>query len=533
VLSRIDRHAPAVFTGFAMVFVLLVLFKVYASFDSIPYWDMYSSYLGFYARFTAGDWFALWEPHNEHRIVLTKLLFLMDLSALDGTTRFLWYVNVVLAGLIALLLVLFLREVPEHLAFAWTPAFLVALSFSELQKENLYWSFQSQFFLAYLLPLAALYLALLSVTRPDRSTTWFAASTGLGILSVGTMANGVLALPVLTVFALLMRMSWQRVGLLAGLSVICILVYVQGSPDNPDTPPLSQVLREEPLTLVHYVLTYLGSPFRKLGRDVASLAGLFLLILALRAAWRHIPRGRASAAEIALLGFMGYILLTAIVTAIGRVSFGVGQAGSSRYATPNLMNWCALFMLYLPWLSATPERAVKTTRALLVLMLLLFVVQLSALRPDKRATDRMGAALALELGIPDQDQVIHVYPRANEALESIDQLRDDPKAIFAMDPIKDAGDQIGTTTVAAIFACDDPAFRVTAVPDTRWSRLTGPAQPGQGQRLLLSDAGGQVLGVAIQGRAGIIGYLPQGPTPPLYIGTEAGRCGPLTVTPAP
>ncbi len=531
--SRLERRAPAIVTGFAVVFILLVLFKAYTSFDGIPYWDTYDGGLAFYSRFSGGEWQALWDPHNEHRIFLTKLLFVIDLSFMDGTTPLLWIVNLVLAGLIALVLVAFLREVPQGKAFAWMPAFLVAVSFSELQKENFYWSFQSQFFLAFLLPLAALYFALLSLTRPERSTAYFAASTGLGILSIGSMANGIFALPVLAVYALLTRMSWQRVALLAGLSVIGILFYFHGLPDKADSPSVLQVLQDKASRFVRYVLTYLGSPFKKTGKVVTSLAGLFLMVLAVRAAWKHIPRGRASAAEIALLGFMGYILLTALVTAIGRVNFGVGQATSSRYATPNVMNWCVLLLLYLPWLSATPERAVKATRALLVLLLLLFVVQLSALKPDKMATNRMGAALALELGIPDEDQVIHVYPRANHALEIIDRLRDDPKAIFAMFPIKGAGDLIGTRTTAASSACADPAFQSTPVPQTAWIRINGPGLPGQGQQLLISDEAGLVLGVAIQGRAGTIGYLQRAPTLPLYIGTEAGRCGPMVLATTP
>lgn len=532
-LSRVDRLAPALFTGFAAVFVLLVVYKMVVVFDGIPYWDMYDGTLDFYARFTAGEWHSLWEAHNEHRIVLSKLLFLVDLDLLDGTTRFLWLLNLALAGLIALLLVAFLREVPQGRAISWMPAFLVAVSFSELHKENLYWSFQSQFFLAFLLPLAALYFALLSLTRPGRSTTYFAVSMGLGILSVGAMANGILALPVLTVFALLTRMSWQRVALLASLSVIGFAVYFQGLPDKADAPSILQILQERPSRFIRYVLTYLGGAFGKTGKVIAALAGLVLVVLAVKAALKHIPRGRASAAEIALLGFMGYILLTALVTAIGRVQFGVGQAMSSRYATPNIMNWCVLLMLYLPWLSATPGRVVKTTRALLVLMILLFIVQLSALKPDKKATDRLGAALALELGIPDQDQVIHVYPAADRALEIVDKFRDDPKAIFAMQPIKGAGDLLGTRTTASISPCADPAFQSSTVPNTDWARINGSVQAGQGQRLLISDDAGLILGVAIQGRAGTIGYLQQAPTVPLFIGTEAARCGPMTLAPAP
>ena len=532
-ISRLDRLAPALFSGLAALFILLVLVKIFTSFDAVPYWDMYDGQLAFYSRFTNGDWSALWESHNEHRIALTKLAFLIDFNLLDGTTRFLWYLNFVLAALIALVLVAFLRQMPSGATFVWMPAFLVAVSFSELQKENFYWSFQSQFFLVYLLPLAALYFALLSLTQPKRTTVYFVTSTGLGILSVGTMANGIFALPVLTAYALLTRMSWQRVALLAVLSVIGFLAYFHGLPEKVDQPSALQILTQSPLKFIRYWLTYLGNPFRPANKIVAALAGLALVVLAVRVAWKHIPRGRASAAEIALLGFMGYIFLTALVTAIGRVPLGVNQAMSGRYATPNLMNWCVLAMLCLPWLSASPMRAVKATRAFLVILLLLFVVQLSALRPDKKATDRLGAALALELGIPDQDQVIHVYPKAELALQIVDRFRSDPKAIFAMFPIKDVGDLIGTRTSAAISSCADPAFKSTAVPRTTWSRVNGPVLPDQGQQLLISDDAGLIRGVAVQGRSGTIGYLQSGPTVPLYIGTEVSRCGPLAFGPSP
>ena len=55
VSSRLERRAPAIFTGFAVVFVLLVLFKAFTSFDGIPYWDMYDGGLTFYARFSGGE----------------------------------------------------------------------------------------------------------------------------------------------------------------------------------------------------------------------------------------------------------------------------------------------------------------------------------------------------------------------------------------------------------------------------------------------------------------------------------------------
>lgn len=528
-MSRVDRLAPALFTSFAAVFVLMVVYKTLASFDGIPYWDTYDGSLAFYSRFLQGDWLAVWDTHNEHRIVLTRLLFLVDLNLLDGTTPFLLYLNLVLAGFVALILLAFLREVPKGRSVSWLPAFIVAVSFSELQYENLHWSFQSQFFLAYILPLAALYFSLLSLSRPERSRSYFATSTCLGVLSIGTMANGVFTLPILTVYGILTRMSWQRVALLVEFSIVGLAVYLHGLPDKADAPSGLQVLGEEPLRFFGYVMTYLGGPFGTTGIVLAAFSGIVLVVLALNAAWKHIPRGRASAVEIALLCFMGYIFLTALVTAIGRVSFGMGQAMSSRYTTPNIMNWCLLLMLYLPWIVSTPKRVSTVTRAFLVLILLLFFVQLSAIRPDRKAIERMGAALALELGIPDQYQVSYVYPKADHALQIVDELRGDPKAIFAMEPIKEVESLIGAKTSAAISFCEDPELRATPVPNTTWTRINGPVLQIQSKRLLLSNETGLIVGIAIQGRTDTIGYLNVAPIGPLYIGNEVSRCGPVTV----
>ncbi|WP_200843251.1 hypothetical protein, partial [Raoultella sp. 18083] len=99
--------------------------------------------------------------------------------------------------------------------------------FSWVQRENLTWAFQSQFFLAQLLPLAGFY-CLYRATRPPAAQGWFVAACALGVLSIGTMVNGVMALPMMVLYALVARLGWKRTAVLALLAALCIAAYTAG-----------------------------------------------------------------------------------------------------------------------------------------------------------------------------------------------------------------------------------------------------------------------------------------------------------------
>lgn len=295
-----------------------------------------------------------------------------------------------------------------------------------------------------------------------------------------------------------------------------------------DGPKLLTLLRSHPLRPFFYVALYLGGPFENTFRSheiLGSIAGLSVLALAVRLAWRLLPQGRAAAVELALLGFVGYVVSTALVTALGRIEWGAGQALSGRYNTPNMMNLCVLALLCLPWLTAGPARVRKVTLAFMVLAVALFVRQFEALKPDLEANDRMAGALALELGVRDSDLLKYLYPRPDREIEVAEKARAIPVSIFSIPPILGARDLPGTVTPARIDACAAMITEAVSLPGTGWKRIKGTAQPGQ--RLLISDQAGVILGVAVQGRDGSIGYLKEGSPGPVYIGDDTVRCGPV------
>ena len=120
-----------------------------------PNGDMWGGQLIFLIRMDQGfDFLAFFDQHNEHRIALTRLLFLLDDRLFGGSNASLFAWNFLLAaGFWALFLAAIWRETAGQ-ARIILAAFAGVLAFSLAQAENFGWAFQSQFFLAYVLPFA-------------------------------------------------------------------------------------------------------------------------------------------------------------------------------------------------------------------------------------------------------------------------------------------------------------------------------------------------------------------------------------------
>ena len=513
-LSKDKILAVAVGVLASLMFGLAVV-GAFRSYSPVPFWDMWNGYLEFFVKVTEGDWSAWWAQHNEHRIVLARLLFWADLRWFGGASWFLIAVNYVLVGLGALVFWLILRDAVAAEKSTANKAvlglFITAWLFLWMQHENLTWAFQSQFILAQLLPLCALYWLHKSVANIH--SRYFLVACSFGLASVGTMANGILSLPLMCCYALLTRQSAVRVGVLAALSVVTLYYYFHDYQTVAHHGSLTLALKENPYGLIQYVLLYLGSPFYWLlgqgafGKTIAFLAGLFLVISSAWFAIKIIRQPSQATLQLALLFFILYIGGTALGTAGGRLIFGVDQALGSRYTTPTLMAWAALLVLYAPALLAAG--GVKRKILLFpfaVLALLMIPLQLKALQSqDEGLFERRIAALALELRIKDQRQIGSIYPSAAAALSFAEKPSADNLSIFGMYPFRDARGQLGTTIrQLALPACQGALDEVEAVDgDTRFVRVRGwmfnPASKSVPQLVRLLDDQGKVVGHALSG----------------------------------
>lgn len=453
-------------TGFALITALSIALAILGgarAYTPVPFWDMWEGILNFYPQVQSGEMGAWWAQHNEHRILLSRLLFWVDISAFKGAGVFLIIVNYVLVALAVALFLQIGRDRWRSLDPAprssetwhgWLLGMLLCVwLFHWMQHENFIWAFQSQFFLAQLAPLYALY-AIARATDSDQQSSgrWFVGACVLGVLAVGTMANGVITLPLLTVYALLTRQGIRRISVLLALTLAMLILYFANYVSPGHHGSLSEAILTQPIALIEYTFLYLGNPmFSLLGRETtgylaALIASGLMAATTLSLLVIYVTRGaRQYALPLALIFYIAYIAGTALGTGGGRLIFGVEQALASRYTTPALMAWAALFILILPAVYRLfRERQTLAVVLVSACLLLMFYRQTDAIHQRYQMKhDRMLAGMALELGVHDERQINHVYPVAGLLLDRTRIASAQNLAMFGLFPWADRREQLG------------------------------------------------------------------------------------------
>lgn len=424
-------------------------------FSPVPYWDMWDGFLDFYSKVQAGDYAAWWAPHNEHRIVLSRLFFWSDIRWFGGLSYSLIVINYLLAAAGCVVFAQFLNEAFKQLPNKDTRPFfmcvLVSWLFCWSQYENFTVGFQSQFFMAQLFPLCAFYFIYKMSSVPQKATQYFTFATLFGVLAVGTMANGVIAMPLLLLYGLFCRIGWRKNVVLGVLAVVCASFYFYKAPVKEGS--LLHTVLSDPLGIAHYIFAYVGSPFYyiapfskiSLKVAVAAVAGFFFIVAVAVYAYLNIRSVRKNYLHLSLLLFILYIGGTALGTAGGRLELGVEQATSSRYTTPALMVWAALFVMMMPILSRWAEKSRAILAVFLMLSVALLIGQTRALgSKNDLHFERLVAALALELKVSDKTQVNYVYPSVEHALQVARIASANNISIFDAKPILGAQEKIGS-----------------------------------------------------------------------------------------
>jgi len=439
----------------AALFAVLMMVGIWRHYSDIPFLDMWDAYLGFYTR-VGKDWHAWWEQHNEHRLIVSRLLFWTDLRIFGGSMTLLYVLNAVFPLLIAGSFVFLLQRLRRdagrrNVSYTALAALMVVLATSWVQSENFTWAFQSQFFLAYLLPLLAFILLAHAQVTSRRYGFWLAWLAGL--VSAGTMANGTLALPLLVIQGWVLHLRKRDIGVLLLTAALVLGLYFydyhtlglnvapQGSVSIIEHSkvmfiPYGALLHAvDDLDFARYVLLFLGGPWyfilQKIAVWPAIAAGAMWLVLALVAAWQVLRRQPVQQPySVALLVLMAYLVAAALGAAHGRIVLGVEQALSSRYLTPQLMAWAALLLLGVHlWPSVTTSRLALCLYA--VIPLLLFPAQWQGAR--KTPEYLMGLripALAIQLGVRDFEQIQRMSYDGERTFALAEQARHAHLAVF-------------------------------------------------------------------------------------------------------
>lgn len=448
---------------FALIYIGFALVGIVKNYSPVPYWDMWNGYLDFYSRIQEGQWYLWFAQHNEHRIVLSRILFWIDIDWFKGNMFFLFTVHVVLLGLLAYLfskiVTAFFTDTNEKgiqniLFFS-----IIVLTFSWVQEENITWAFQSQFFLASLMPLASFYF--LARHQQTKNIATFYLSLLFAVLSSVTMANGLLALPLLLILSLVYRLSYLKSTVILLTTATTLFFYFQDYHAPANHGSLGKTLLHHPVEFFQYIFTYLGGPYYHAFTDygffsdhttialtqflgaVLVFATLFLTFKALTTQWKH-PM------IFALITFLAYIGGTAFGTASGRAIFGIHQALASRYSTPALMAWIALSLLVAYYIISAKRPFYSIRISLVLIPLALLPYQLKTLDNNpQKIFERNIAALAIEMDVRDEEYLTKIFPSADWLLNNTKSPKAQNLSIFGNVKIKDVEKQLGAAIDAS------------------------------------------------------------------------------------
>lgn len=448
------------------------------------------------------------EQANEHRILWSRILFWADYKFFSALNYLTVATNLVLMATLWIALALAAKRLagPNRRA-GFIAAMLVALPcFSWLQAENITWGYQSQFFLAYLLPLLA-FMCMARWMREGREA-WYVGAVLLAAASTMAMANGLLALPLLIVMLLVnRRFGWLRLLLLFSITAAIFALWFRGYffRGHPVAPLTEQA---------KLILTFLGAPGHFLFHSEVLGFGLGAAVIASCAyficAW---ATGRTrDPLYSGLVLFLIYVCAAGAAVARGRAFDDYHMTLTSRYETPVLLAYAVTALMYMHLgrhRVATP--AVLAT-VLACASIILVENQMTAVGAGGplQVAQRMHAALALNLGIRDSETTKAIYP-ADEAAQVTNVLqrgqmaRDANLGVFALPALQVTRLAIGKTPEALdLVSCEghvDLVYDIAA--DPKYLRVFGWTFDATRQAVPSAAfivAKGLIVGVGLTGR---------------------------------
>ena len=559
--SAVERREPeasrlasalsyAVLLG-GILTIAVALYMVVVSYSCLPYWDGWDQV---YIAASGGNplspaW--LWQQHNEHRLVIPKLFLAVDLRLFRARQVFLLASIFVIQLLHLALLSWSMRVLGGWRGMLWrTGVGLAAFClFCPPQWENLVWGFQVCFVLPQLfasLSFVSLLLYWTSGQHTGRPAPKFLVVSILAALGASySLSNGNLLWPLLIAAALYLRLRRSAVFslvIVGAVSTACYLYRYVRPEGHAD--PLASV--KVPLTMLKYWVAYFvtswGHPnFRYNVAELGVLAGFAIVIIALLPALPYVRAFRPFAIQLALT--ILFCAATALITALGRLNFGIGQAKSARYQTVALLFWCCLGLLLLGSAFSRPRMRYSFLAAQVCLLAIFARGAVFARYPIRAARDHgfqlNAAAAALLTQVYHKEQLDHLYPWLDYVLACMPYMQQQRLSIFSGPGASQLGKPLASLfPVVSSYKCTGALESVTVVASQTppGLRIAGWAQDidrGRAPREVVAVSKGVITGLTSvgdrrqvrsgdstikSGYFGFTGYVPNaGLTTPLQI----------------
>jgi hypothetical protein len=337
---------PAVLLAVACVIAIRTVYAVMAWHVAVPFsdeWDQFPRMIALReAGFPIGDLLPyLWQQHNEHRIFIPKLIYLIDLSLFSYLGYFpivCIFVLEILAG--SMLIWLLMGKVRTQWQLLLLTALVVTATFNLMQWENFASTFQTSFVGCFAFAVAA-FVFYAKYTATGR-WPYLCGTVIFALLSTLSLAPGLFVWILLALLAYLLsaRRYVQSLFFFAAF-VVALLLYLRdyASPGWHANPIDSL---NHPVLVLNYLVVWLGT-ITGTSSSARLLGSIALFILAVVLAYVLHDGVKRRIEVYALLAICVFVLMSGFVTALARINFGVEQAMTSRYSTPVLILWLSLF----------------------------------------------------------------------------------------------------------------------------------------------------------------------------------------------
>lgn len=351
--GRADRHFFATLAIITAVYVILFTYYLDVTGLRVPINDVIWWLLYYMDHWLTGDWWTyLWAPHNEHRLMWSRLLMIADLEWFGGNAM-----AFLIFGIVCLLILLgaILREVAMS-AIPREPKIVVAFLVVLLLVTSYNAIDCSVPQLGLYLHTCAFFVLSLVLMDGREEGGRFAnlhriAALPSAVAAALGVSGGLLAWPVLHWAAWRGGLGWRWIACIWVVGGVLIVAYLDGLSEK------AVVTAFDPMTflrLADYAIRFLGLPWshshslvwfgRAVGAAVAAMGGYFILRFGL------IGRPRNRLERIAV-GILLFSFGMAALIALARVNTAPEREMPIRYALFTSMAQVALLLLAAPYLA--------------------------------------------------------------------------------------------------------------------------------------------------------------------------------------
>ncbi len=312
----------------------------------------------------------LWALHNEHRLLFPRLLLIQIIRISHWKTLYELFANVSFAmiSFLAVLSLIKKIQISSNKTVGWLIPLLSLMIFSLNQSENWFFGWNVQIYMN----VTAVILGLILIGAYEFSWGRIIAAAALGIIATYSFANGFLFWPLAFLLLWLKRNSINKPAIVFSfwilIAAVSFFAYLPGY-SRPAEHPSPWYFLHEPLSALNYCFAYLGSPLLAFCKKAPAVAewlsykgivvpqvilwianyaatfagfvGVILLFVVFR-------RLRMNSGNVLLICFAlsSYVVLSAILSMIGRSGMGTANALSLRYITISMWFWISLAICY-------------------------------------------------------------------------------------------------------------------------------------------------------------------------------------------